>query len=104
MSCNCCCVKTLKLCSVPVCGDLDFGITAQVEGVHKLSLDFLGIQMIINKEFDIGEEIIFPMTSLNENFTYYGKLSDPDGKEIVISKGGIEYDCVKFETSISVVL
>lgn len=98
MSCDCCCIKTLRLCKVQSCDDIDFGITAQISGVHKLVLEFLGRQISITKTFEPDDEITFPASSLNENFTYLAKLYDPSGKQIVISKDDIDYDCIEFKT------
>ena len=102
MSCDCCCIKTLRLCKASVCDDIDFGITAQVPGEHKLILDFLGIQIIITKDFAFDDEITFPASSLNESFTYSGKLYDPSGKQIIIRKDDVDYDCIEFTTNITI--
>lgn len=102
MSCNCCCSKILKLCKVNACDSIDFGITAQAEGVHKLVLDFLGSLTTLTETFGNGDEIIFPVTDLNENMIFTARLYQPDGKQIIISKDGVEYDCFEFKTIINV--
>lgn len=100
MSC-CFCQKILPLCKVSVCGDIDFGITAQKQGLHKLELEFLGV--IYNKfaSFEVDEQIIFSASGLNENYTYTGKLYEPDGNLIVIQSGAVDYDCFSFQTTLS---
>ena len=101
MSCNCCCTKILSLCKFSVCGDIDFGIQAVQGGTHTLELEFLGVTFTKEKHFEGDDDIIFPASGLNENYIYTGKLFDPDGKQIVIKKGDIEYDCFSFETSLA---
>lgn len=101
MNCACCCTNTLSFCTQNVCGEIDFDIKAQVAGVHKLVTEFLGVQITIRKIFAIGDNLIFPLNLLNENFEYTVNLYDPDGTQIIIAKGGIDYDCFKFKTIIS---
>lgn len=102
MSCDCCCKKILRLCKVPVCGEgLNFGITAQVDGNHRMTFDFLGVEFTINKTFVLDDPIIFPVNDLNENYTFTAKLYDPTGKQILIEKNAVEYDCFEFETVMS---
>jgi hypothetical protein len=103
MSCDCCCKKTLNLCSVSVCDDgIDLGITAQVDGVHKMIVDFLGVQYVITQTFAVDDKIIFPVDRLNERFTYSARVYEPDGKQVLIEKSGVTYDCFKFKTTLSV--
>jgi hypothetical protein len=101
MSCTCCCTKTLSLCNVSVCGDIDFGIEAQKDGVHKLELEFLGVTFFKEQTFAFGERIKFSASGLNESYCYTGKMFDPDGKQILIRKNEIDYDCFSFETSLT---
>lgn len=102
MSCNCCCTNTLDLCRQSPCDMLDIGITAQIPGVFKFKLDFLGTEIILSEEFEVDDEIEFDITGLNENMTFTGKLYQPNDKQIIISKSGVNYDCIKFKTVISV--
>ena len=103
MSCDCCCKKTLNLCSTSVCDEgIDFGITAQIDGDHKMIVDFLGLQYVITETFAVDDKIIFPVDSLNESFTYSGRVYEPDGKQVLIEKDGVQYDCFKFKTTINV--
>lgn len=102
MSCNCCCTNTLDLCRQSVCDTLDIGITAQLHGVYKFIVDFLGTEITLAEEFEVDDELEFDITGLNENMTFTGKLYQPNDKQIIISKDGVSYDCIKFKTVISV--
>ena len=104
MSCQCQCTNTLDFCDQDVCGEIDFDVLAQVEGDHTLKLDYLQTKITLTQSFQVEEKIIFPVTSLNENFQYTGELYDPNGVKIVISKNGVEYDCIKFNTVVNVSL
>lgn len=101
MSCDCCCKKILRLCKASVCGSIDFGITAQVDGVHKMEFDFLGSTFSRFKQFAVDDKIIFPLDGMNESYTFIVKLYEPDGKQVVIKIDDIEYDCFEFETALS---
>lgn len=102
-NCGCCCKNTLNFCDQDVCGSgIDFDITAQMSGEHILHLTFLGvISFKIAKTFGAGDEIIFPIDTLNEDYQYTSELFDPNGDKIVISKNGIDYDCFRFKTVIN---
>lgn len=99
---SCCCVKTLDYCKQDICGNaIDFDVLAQVEGIHKLVVDFMGIQVKVMAFFEVGDKIIFPTNLLNENYQYTGNITDPNGAKVVVRKNEIDYDCVKFQTVIS---
>ena len=102
MSCNCCCTNTLDLCRQSPCDVLNTGITAQLPGVFTFNLDFLGIEVVLSQTFEVDDPLSFDITGLNENMTFTGQLYGPDGKQILISKDGVIYDCIKFKTLISV--
>lgn len=102
MSCKCCCEKTLNLCNQDTCNGVDLGITAQIPGAHKLKVYFLETMVTLEEEFVVGEQVIFPLDNLNENFEFIGELYDPIGNRIAINKNGIEYDCFKFRAMIGV--
>lgn len=105
MSCQCLCTNTLKFCNQNICGPgIDFDIKAQILGVHKLITYFLNLQIIIEAEFAVDEQIIFPISELNENYEYTVELFDPLGNKIAIRKNDIDYDCFKFRTIIQKVL
>lgn len=102
MNCNCCCTHTLDFCEQDVCDLIDFDITAQVTGIHKLITFFLGRMITIQEQFDAGDKIKFPLDGLNENFQYTAELFDPAGTKILIRKNDVDYDCFKFKTVINV--
>lgn len=81
---------------------LDIGITAQQNGVYKFKLDFLGSEVVLQETLEVDDEISFDITGLNENMTFTGQLYQPDGKQIIIKKNGVNHDCIKFKTVISV--
>lgn len=98
MNCQCCCTNTLKYCEQDVCSEIDFDIKAQVPGTHKLITHFLNIRLIIEAEFAVNEQVIFPLDGLNENYEYTVELYDPLGAKILIRKDSVDYDCFKFKT------
>lgn len=103
MSCNCCCKNILRLCKVGVCNDavINLGITAQVVGVHRLVLYFLDTEFTIRKNFAVDEQVTFPTADLNENYVYTARVYEPDGKQVIIRKDAVDYDCIEFETVMS---
>ena len=105
MNCGCCCTNTLNFCNANICdGEIDFDIKAQIAGIHKFVTEFLGFQITIENEFEIGDEIIFPIDELNESYQFTGQLFDPNGAKILIRKDTIDYDCFKFRIILGVTL
>lgn len=97
----CCCTNTLKYCDQNICGDgVDFNTTAQIPGVFKMVASFLNTQVVIEAEFAMDDELIFPISDLNENYEYTVELFDPNGDRILIQKDDVNYDCFKFKTVI----
>lgn len=101
MSCKCCCTNTLDLCEISACDSVDLGIKAQEHGVYKFILDFLGSQITLTKDFEVDDELSFSVTDLNENMAFTGQVYAPSGKQILISKNDVIYDCFKFKTVIN---
>lgn len=101
----CCCIKTLNICKVPVCGILELNqlSTGQSggENIYTLVLDFLDMTLTLQDEQTEGQNITFDINSLNENFEYTGQVFDADGNRVSIEVGDEDYDCVKFRTIIS---
>lgn len=104
----CCCTNILQLCNVPVCGAgavIKTGVNAAVDGIHKLVLEFLGVEYTVQADIIATEEIIFPAGELNENYHFTGKIFDPAGAQISIIQGEepdqITYDCIGFKTVVS---
>lgn len=93
----CCCVNTLNLCNVPVCGILELNLPSG-SGLLKLVLDFLQTQITINQ----SEDGSFDVSMLNENFQYTGHVKDSEDNVVSIESSGEQYDCIKFKTIINV--
>lgn len=106
MACDCCCTKILRICKVPVCGtaEVDFGIKAQALGTYTMKFMFLGVEFTKEVDFEIDQQIKFPVGDLNESFTFTARIYDPSGNQILIQKAGVNYDCFEFETIPSYVL
>lgn len=106
----CCCVKTLNLCKVNVCGELEIdwpaGGVASGEDTnnYSLELDYLNTTVTLTKEQTEGENISFDISMLNENFEYTGKIYDSNGNLVSIESDGETYDCIKFKTRMNVIV
>lgn len=102
----CCCVKTLNLCNVPICGTLELDKAAISESpnglIYKLIIDFLETQITISKEQAEGEKISFDISALNENFQFTAQVFDGAGNLVSFEYNGETYDCIKFKTVQSV--
>ena len=99
----CCCLKTLDLCTVPICGRLELNVTAMDAGSpggtsYKLVLDFLSYQISVEQEQVEGQNVSFDVSMLNENYQYTGQLFDPNGDLVTIEDSPNSYDCIKFKT------
>lgn len=107
---SCCCVKTLNLCNVPVCGSLELDVVATIESgaesgaelIYKLVLDFLNTQITLEQIQAEGENVTFDISMLNENHQYEGKLYNSSGGLVSIESDGETYDCIKFKTVMNV--
>jgi hypothetical protein len=100
---SCCCLNTLNLCNVPVCGILELDAVATApespaSNDYTLVLDFLNTTITLVQEQTEGENIRFDVSMLNENFQYTGQVFDPSGE--IVSIG--ESDCIKFKTVLNV--
>ena len=92
MPCNC-----SKSCQCPTdlgcfdpCGELATGLDAFATGDYVLTVGYLGKTVKVVAAQTALSEIVFSLEGLNENFTFQGTVTDPDG-EVVSS--------VKFTTS-----
>lgn len=102
----CCCVRVLNLCNVPVCGTLQFRQEAEaaesgVANIYTLVLDFLETTVTIQALQTEGENIVFDVSNLNENYQYLGQIFDSAGNLVNIVANEISYDCIKFKTIIN---
>lgn len=101
----CCCVNTLNLCNVSVCGNLEIEKAAVIgsgETDYSLVLDYLGSQITLTQEQSDGENIKFDISMLNENFEFTGKIYDTEGEVVEFEIDGETYDCVKFRTVLNI--
>lgn len=102
---SCCCTRILNICNVPVCGILELKqpATAEsgIENIYTLLLDFLETTVTVVNDQTEGENIKFDITSLNENFQYTGQIFDALGNLVTLISDGVEYDCLKFKTIVS---
>ena len=95
---NCCnqntCQSPYNLCAVDPCGSLVFEQTADSAGDYTLKLSFLGttVEIVAAQVFD--EPITFPLSGLNEQFTFLGQIFDEAGDLVKVS--GKEW--IKFST------
>lgn len=96
----CCCKKILKICLLysPCTPKLSLGIPTELPGEYVLRVDFLGATFLIKKVFEVAEELVFPLSLLNENFTFTGKVFDPNGNPVTKEVAGVEYECFSFKT------
>lgn len=105
----CCCIKTLNLCSVPVCGLLEIevaaiGISGSGANNYTLVLDYFQTQITLTEEQTDGENIHFDVSGLNENMEFIGKVYDSNGDLVSITIGDDIFDCIKFKTVMNVLL
>jgi hypothetical protein len=81
MGCNCStsCDCTTDLGCFDPCGDLATGLDAFDSADYTLSVGYLGRTVKVVAAQTAGEEVVFPLEGLNENFTYQGVIINPDG-------------------------
>lgn len=106
---SCCCLKTLNLCSKPICGLLILDKIVGESGesgdvLFTLVLDFLETTVTLSQAQTIGENISFDISMLNESFEYTGQIFDNAGNVVKITSGEVDYDCIKFKTVMNVSL
>ena len=72
-----CCKKILG--EKPHNEDIDCGVQASQNGVHKFRLKGPNFtQFVIKKTFSIGEDIVIPKLTLCEDFLYEFQIEQPD--------------------------
>lgn len=100
---SCCCTNILQLCRVSVCGtdNIVTGVNAPAGGNFKLVLDYLGVDVTINKTFVEDDPLNFPSAGLNEDYKYTGKIIGPDGEQVELEIDDVTYDCIAFQTGLS---
>ena len=102
----CCCSNILELCRVSVCdaGLVKTGIAAPATGTYKLVLDYLETEVTVEAAIEEGQDIEFPAGDLNENYKYTGKIVGPDGEQLTMTVGEIQYNCLSFQTQLAFTL
>jgi hypothetical protein len=103
----CCCLKTLHLCDVPVCGVLELNVVAiaaesPASTDYSLVLNFLNTTITLIQEQTPGDNVKFDVSMLNENYQYTGQLFDPSGEIVNIEDSPDSYDCIRFKTVMNV--
>lgn len=101
----CCCINTLNLCNVPVCGILELPVAASAQSGesgevnnYSLIIDYLGTEIVLTEAQTEGENVAFNISALNENFQYTAKLYNSAGELVSITNDETVYDCIKFKT------
>lgn len=103
----CCCTRVLNLCNVPVCGTLQIRKAAEAPesgsaNTYSLVLDYLQTTITLTNDQIEGENIIFDVSNLNENYQYTGQIFDSAGDLVSVTKDAIDYDCIKFKTIMAI--
>lgn len=96
MACNCstsCDCYTDLGCFDP-CGELATGLDAFTSGDYTLTVGYLGRTVNVVAAQTALDEITFPLEGLNENFTFQGTVTDPDGELV----GNIKFTTSKTVT------
>ena len=85
MACNCnsCPPAPRHLCPVSPCGNLRTGVDADSTGDNVLKVNYLGSVVEITAAQTVLNEIVFPMEGLNEHFTFYAEIYDPNDDFVV---------------------
>lgn len=55
-------------------------------GTYTLKVGYLGTVIEVSAEQTLWAEITFPLTDLNENFTFTGEIFDPSGDSVSFVK------------------
>lgn len=85
--------------AVEACSEsLYFEINAAQDGEYILSLSFLGTSVEIKRLFEAGEQLVFPLKGLNEDFEYLAAIVAPDKSMVVKTIEGETYNCFHFKT------
>ena len=101
-NCAKCCDTAVDLGCFDPCAAMVLEQEADVTGVHTLVLGYLGNTVKIESAQVIGEPLTFPISGLNESFTFTGVMTDPDGDEVSFggcNSCGQPSGCIKFETA-----
>lgn len=64
-------------------------------------VDFLETEIIFNKTLTTADPIKFDISRLNEDYVFRARLYSPDGKQIIVRRENVDYDCISFQTVMS---
>jgi hypothetical protein len=64
------------------------------EGEWSILLNFGRSGIVFSQVFEEGDELIFNLEGLNENYTYIGQITKPNGEVLVVD----DADCFQFTT------
>lgn len=84
MGCNCnnTCDCTTDLGCFDPCGNLELEDTANYTGNYTLKVGYLGSTVKVEAAQTIGEPIAFPLSGLNESFTFTAEILEPEGESL----------------------
>lgn len=100
-----CCSSACSTCfhfgCLDPCGSINIGFDVVNAGDYKLKTDFNGTPIEITRNFAAGEKMIFPLDCLNPNFTFRFTIENPDGEDLILSRGEANYSCFRFTTVVT---
>jgi hypothetical protein len=104
---SCCCKKTYKFCyPINPCDKNSFAnlFKGLLDGNYIVQLNYL--DAILNIAITIVGSVVdatnLNLSSLNESYTYTGKVINNIGEVVPLTKDNVVYDCFQFATNISV--
>ncbi len=86
--------------SVSACGSLNFKAPAPESGKYTLRCFYLDSCVDIEKHFDYGEDLSFPVEKLNESYKFNAVVISPQDNFLSVKYGEIVYNKFSFRTSI----
>lgn len=97
MSAEVCCTKTLDMGCWSCCQRfIELPIVYPSTGQFKVWYKYAGRRLFRVMDGVQDEPVIIPVSGLNEEFTFYGYITDPDGNAVSFMVGGTVYDCFSF--------
>lgn len=98
MSADNCCTKTLDLGCWSCCQKfIELPIVYPSTGEFRVWFKYVGRRLFRTLTGVEGEPVIIPVSGLNEEFTFYGYLTDPDNAAWPFTVDGVVYDCFSFK-------
>lgn len=99
--CDCCCDCPLDLGCIDTCKCLDTEQIADKDGTYTLRYEFNGVTLLLESELKKDDSIVFNIHNLVAPYTYQAVIEDPLCKRIILKKNTIEYDCLQFNTTLT---